>query len=297
MKKAGKKIGLFFLCLVPMGLSLLLPLIGMLICTLINAVVNLKRYGVWELFEDNTFPEVIDLGAMTFVGEVFMVAGFAIIYYVIMKAKDLKRPKEAFSGKSFMLILLLMVGANCILGVALEGLNQIFPSVIEDYNELMKVLDPSSIGMLLAAVVLAPIGEEIAFRGMTFRFARKMTGSFMVGNIIQALLFGIAHGNIVQGTYAFGMGIVLGYLYRRYNSLTATIVAHFMFNFLGLFLGDVFYFLGDAPLLKAFLTLATGILVVWVSLKLMKSDPAVIKGTEEFDRPVIVDAKENLEEE
>lgn len=53
---------------------------------------------------------------------------------------------------------------------------------------------------------------------------------FLGANILQALFFGIYHGNIIQGIYATIIGFLLGLLYRRFNSIYASILLHMMIN-------------------------------------------------------------------
>lgn len=284
MKKIGNKVGLFFLCIVPLVLSLALPLGAMIVCYVINGLYHFIKYGYVDFFGKSMDLELLDIPSMAFISEIVMVIGFSVIYYAMMKEKDFIRPSKCFSGKSFLAIFTMMVGAQCVLGVILQVVSEISPSVFDGYNEIMESVDLSSVWMMLVAVILAPIGEEIAFRGMTFKFARKLSGNFWIANIIQALCFGIAHGNIVQGSYAFGMGLVLGLLYKKYNSLIATMLAHLIFNFCGLFIDGLFYYLGDAVILKAFLKAAVGILLIWIAYRKMQEDPAAEKGTEGFNQ-------------
>lgn len=54
--------------------------------------------------------------------------------------------------------------------------------------------------------------------------------AFWIANIVQALLFGLMHGNIVQGLYTFATGLVLGFLYWRLGDLRYPILLHFGLN-------------------------------------------------------------------
>ena len=54
--------------------------------------------------------------------------------------------------------------------------------------------------------------------------------AFWVANVVQALLFGLMHGNIVQGLYTFAAGLVLGLLYWRLGDLKFPILLHFGLN-------------------------------------------------------------------
>ena len=86
--------------------------------------------------------------------------------------------------------------------------------------------------MMIYSVCLAPIGEELVFRGVTLRIARR-TFPFWIANIIQALLFGIFHMNPIQGCYTFILGLILGYICEKGGTIYHVILFHFLFNLWG----------------------------------------------------------------
>ena len=53
---------------------------------------------------------------------------------------------------------------------------------------------------------------------------------FFAANVLQALLFGIYHGNLIQGTYAFVLGLVLGFTAEYFHSVWASILLHAFVN-------------------------------------------------------------------
>ena len=79
--------------------------------------------------------------------------------------------------------------------------------------------------------MMAPIVEEILCRGIVFRLAKHVSVKFWVANVIQALLFGVLHANLVQGTYAFVFGLVLGYVYGKYERIWMCMLLHGVINF------------------------------------------------------------------
>ena len=109
------------------------------------------------------------------------------------------------------------------------------PSVMEQYAELMKA---SSLGTnILITVIygylLGPVTEELCFRGVMQGLLHKSNMSYMPVIVIQGLLFGIMHMNLVQGVYAFILGMVLGYIRYKYKTLILSVAAHVVFNFFG----------------------------------------------------------------
>ena len=67
---------------------------------------------------------------------------------------------------------------------------------------------------------------------------------FWAANLLQALLFGIFHMNMIQGIYAFCLGLVLGYVCNRGGSIYYSILLHMLFNFWGTVLSGLIPF-GD----------------------------------------------------
>ena len=82
---------------------------------------------------------------------------------------------------------------------------------------------------LPAVLVLAPIVEELLFRGLVFRRLAELIGS-LGGMIGSAFLFGLFHGNLIQGSYAFLVGILLAWVYSRYGTVIAPILVHIWMN-------------------------------------------------------------------
>ena len=92
-----------------------------------------------------------------------------------------------------------------------------------------------SLAWVFAVVILPPLVEETVFRGLIFHYLKKGGAGFWAANLIQAVLFGIYHGNLVQGIYAFCIGLLLGYLAERYSSLIIPVMVHALFNLFGTF--------------------------------------------------------------
>lgn len=77
--------------------------------------------------------------------------------------------------------------------------------------------------------IISPLVEEIIFRGIIFN-RLKRTFPIAIAYIAGALLFGIFHGNIVQGIYGTLMGLLIIFIYDRYETILAPIVVHIVAN-------------------------------------------------------------------
>ncbi|MHC4441236.1 MAG: lysostaphin resistance A-like protein [Planctomycetota bacterium] len=91
---------------------------------------------------------------------------------------------------------------------------------------------------IFGAIVLAPIGEELFFRGILQTGVKKLipprSGSMhhrWWSIVLVGSLFGVMHMVTPHHIPALIiLGIILGYLYERTGSLTATIILHMLFN-------------------------------------------------------------------
>lgn len=83
---------------------------------------------------------------------------------------------------------------------------------------------------ILSIALLAPILEELLFRGVIQRRLQAMTHKAWVAIIASALIFGVVHGNPAQIPFATLMGAMFGWLYYRTGSLLPSIVGHVLNN-------------------------------------------------------------------
>lgn len=78
--------------------------------------------------------------------------------------------------------------------------------------------------------LLAPLFEELVFRGAILRELLKWKENPWIGIIISAMLFSLVHMNPVQMPHAFLVGILLGWLYYRTDSIIPGVTWHWVNN-------------------------------------------------------------------
>ncbi len=88
--------------------------------------------------------------------------------------------------------------------------------------------------LLFSAVVVAPLLEEVIFRGLiqtALRSVNQSRNRWLVV-IISAALFALFHGGVPWQVRLslFVLGIILGWLYERYGSLLPSLIVHAGFN-------------------------------------------------------------------
>lgn len=86
----------------------------------------------------------------------------------------------------------------------------------------------SKLTNLIAMVILAPIFEELLFRGTILRNSIQFGKWSMI--IMSGIFFGLWHLNYEQTLYTMTFGIYLAFIYAKTESLIPTIAAHMVFN-------------------------------------------------------------------
>jgi membrane protease YdiL (CAAX protease family) len=123
-----------------------------------------------------------------------------------------------------------LVGSAGLLAVLLGSVRVLLESMPRDYtpelDQLSKqVLEmPAGVAILLIAV-LAPICEEVFFRGAVLRGVRSTAGT-AVGLLLSSALFAAWHQLPPRMVVTFVLGLWFGWLCIRSKGLMAPIVAH-----------------------------------------------------------------------
>lgn len=81
----------------------------------------------------------------------------------------------------------------------------------------------------IALLVVAPIAEELIFRGFIFRGFRNSFG-ILTAAIISSLIFGVVHGQLNVAIDTFCLGLMLCYLYQKTDSIWPSIALHSLKN-------------------------------------------------------------------
>ena len=118
----------------------------------------------------------------------------------------------------------------------ITALSQIIGEVPE--TDLIKNIN---VGTFFSVCILAPIVEELFFRGVVERILLKLKTSPWVGIIASAMLFAMTHEFPYQAISAFIGGVIYGWVYYKTKSIYLTFIMHAVNNiivFIGFFLDD-----------------------------------------------------------
>jgi membrane protease YdiL (CAAX protease family) len=157
--------------------------------------------------------------------------------YLLFKHVDIKRyvglevtPKILMLG--FVSAALLLI-ADITVSIVLTSILGDSQAVQESNNTILELSSASTGGLITVATALALAGvcEEFAFRGfLQSTLTRRY--SFIPAVIISAFTFGLFHFDpqLVYILSAASAGLVLGYVYHRWNSYVVSAIAHSTVN-------------------------------------------------------------------
>ena len=237
-KKNSSKVGTFFTGL-GVTAAVMVSQIGLvifiMIITMIKTAVTAPNGDAFdaalkEIFEGSDFA-----AKASFWITILSLAVILIIYHhnyvtgeqrrgtfesVIPKLKDKKRIAFIFC---------ITISALCLTTFLSLFILNLFPEKNESLTEAFEDLKMSGALYYLDVVLLGPIFEELLTRGLIMKISKKSFG--MLGCIIiNALMFSLLHGNIIQSFYVLPIGAVYAFLAFQFNSVIPSIFCHMFHN-------------------------------------------------------------------
>ncbi|WP_370749648.1 lysostaphin resistance A-like protein [Eubacterium sp.] len=231
----GRIWGLIYPMLLYLGVTFAVEFIFMIVV----AVLGISRYGVTDRAQLYDF---IMNATMSQALSMTLLAGLAtapILIFIYIRDNNKDRRNGTFvkyklnNILKYLLIIPFgvfnMLWANYFVAL----LQLVMPKfMLESYTDTQQIIEGGGfLIQLLTAGIVAPIVEELIFRGLVYRRTKKMTGTIAAA-ILSAALFGVFHGNWVQAPYAFIIGIVAVFVYEKFKSIVAPIMLHMSANIL-----------------------------------------------------------------
>lgn len=155
-----------------------------------------------------------------------------VMHHRRMTYRDLLHPAKVSATATALLVVppvLLLVPMALLLGAALNDLLlSLFPLSTWEEQAFARMAAPN-LAAIVATCVLAPLLEEMLFRGVILRaFLHQYSRRTAIA--ASALYFGVAHLNVYQFALAFLLGLLLGWLFERSRSLLPCITLHAAYN-------------------------------------------------------------------
>lgn len=230
-------------------------------------------FGIREGFEGlNNQPLLAEFILQQSVIAVIFAGVFSLVlYYLLFKRESfvsfyrLYSPTKAQVGWS----LLLGFSTVFLSGYLIELLALFNPVAVDEFIELFEDFSLGHpVAVFSAIVIVAPIFEEVLFRGVLFRLFERTSVRLVWTVILTSVLFGVFHLNIVQGLYASVLGLFIALALVYTNTLWVPIIIHFANNLHAYINGfdSVMDFYANNPILSAGISLISVVVLIPLSL-------------------------------
>ncbi|MGH4126099.1 MAG: lysostaphin resistance A-like protein [Clostridium sp.] len=228
-----------------------------------NGAINIKRMGIIKGFLVVLLSILLEvLGQVPveiknlFSGRFekvlpYVIFAFGVLfkYYVVIillkclsDSRNEQKLKYHLNPMSFLFTALMIIAFRLVFDNSLTlWVSRI--SMPDFTNGAFDELTVSPIILILSAAVVAPIYEEIIFRGILLKgMAKKINPTIAL--VVSAVFFAVVHLNVPQGINAFFLGLVIGFIYLTTESIYLSIFAHFINNLLALSVSSRFALIG-----------------------------------------------------
>lgn len=197
-------------------------------------IVTYAGAGIWAVVKQLGYMSVVNsilMGENPVLLALTSVFSNVITLVIFLKAKWTVLTRDYLLSKPWVTLLwvaLFTLGASIPLTFLYEHLGiEMDESTERIFEGLMK--EPWG---YVAIGILAPLAEEVVFRGAILRTLLDMMSkkNHWVAIMISAALFGVVHGNTAQFVNALLMGLLLGWMFYRTKSLVPGILLHWVNN-------------------------------------------------------------------
>lgn len=200
----------------------------------VQLVVQLAGAGIYSAVSGTPFQQLLkgmgtgDYSDLIIATSVISSVITLIIFVLLKWARTDRAYLASRPWGTLAWVILFSLGTILPLQWLYEQMQVIMP---ENYEQLFQGIMSNPSGYL-AIGMLAPLVEEIVFRGALLRRLLQVMGGKLhwVAIFISAFLFGLVHGNIAQFIHALILGCALGWMYYRTHSVVPGIVLHWVNN-------------------------------------------------------------------
>lgn len=194
---------------------------------------NVKMYKTYGMINDaQAVTEKVQ--QMTEVNASYITVASAVMAVIFFGRMYLKERNSFLKENNKEINIFAMISFGVMLSMAagsiLSAMN--IDNIYGSYEKTSSLLlNGNIVYRLFALGVITPAAEEIIFRGLVFNRVKKQYGS-LYGIVVSSLMFGVFHFNLVQGLYAFIIGMAFAYCYELTGDLKVPVYMHMSINVL-----------------------------------------------------------------
>lgn len=221
---------------------------GIFICGLISVIFLVQiilsaLYGFLPL-DESSEAWAMALGALTLQSS-FLIAYYTCRRYFPMLFRGNLSSRQLNPGNAFLTALAFFIRSLPLIGIVAFLWNSLL-NLMVDYG-LLDSFEPQEAVLIFTsgqspvalallaffAIIVAPLAEEVIFRGCIYRFLKSKLQPY-AAMLISALVFAVIHGNLMAFVPLAFVGFLLAYSYEKERNLLVPIFFHALFNLLTL---------------------------------------------------------------
>lgn len=216
----------------------------LVIQTLVSGLLTI--FGLYDLYMNNPVFQY----SFTIIGVSFASVAVPFGVMALVNKKRYTAPvipnKRLKASKSFTWICFGMV-CCCAVQIAVSLIVAIFQELFHLELKSGEVNEPNSVWAcimcMIGLAIIPAICEEFAMRCCSLQLLKKYGKGF--GVVAVSIVFGLLHGNVVQFIFAFAIGLVLGFITVRTDSIVPAVFIHALNNSMSVVQLSVKYFAGE----------------------------------------------------
>ncbi len=213
------------------GLSLIVALAisDLFIVFLRNILKIFGQYGlkIVAFISDPAATQVFNVILSSIIFTLPFIIVFKLNNFSVSGLIKFKKPKK----KDILPYTLIGVGFCAITNIAVSQMGNFFSIFGVGYEVDFGEKPDGLLGFMLTFIstaIIPPLTEEFAFRGFILGSLRKFSDTFAV--VASAVLFGLMHGNFLQMPFAFIIGLFLGFVTVKTNTIWISVLIHAINN-------------------------------------------------------------------
>lgn len=196
-------------------------LIFLVVFVALQAGVSIIVTGLWKLISGSP-----DLTAMQLIVSMAAFSAVTAAVFLLMRWCVVSR-SYVRSRPWSVLFWCVMAAAGAI--IPSIWLQEQMPEMPNWLNNEFDMILKDRLGYIVVGL-LAPLVEEMVFRGAILRALLDRGGRHWTAITISAVLFAVVHGNPAQMPHAFLVGLLLGWMYYRTDSIVPGVAYHWVNN-------------------------------------------------------------------
>lgn len=201
-----------------------------------NLDFDIKFLELFSFIEDESLSSTeyslqVMKGLMSLTNEIILpmliVSGLCLMIVLFIKGKVRKEKYVSTISKNDVSKYVLY---GCTFNLVITLIINLIPqSFMNKYNMSVGLATTGNLFLMIVATgIMGPIAEEITFRHFILQPNRRVSEKYAI--IVSAISFGIMHGNIIQGTYTFVLGLLFAREDIKENNLLPSIIMHITIN-------------------------------------------------------------------